>query len=268
MNGTEHLKQTLDYYRQQLQKKMDELAPLQLMIRQLERELGESSSVPDFSEALSGSGAVFQPSFSPFTSDRSTDIRPDEFFGMSHGEAAKAYLAKIGHAVSMDELVAALKKGGAQLSGATPKKSLYVSLMRNPLREFVSPSENHIGLRSFYPGLPKTEKAAKSNKAKKSKPRGKSRPLKKAGMSHKTTDSPAKTTASKDAGLEQDKGKVIPMALQALMKDGKARTQESIMKELEQKLGHPVAKIAVFGTLKSKQYQKLSTGEYSLVAIQ
>src|SRR5580700_8706080 len=184
MNGNDHLKQTLDYYRQQLQKKMEEMVPLQIMIRNLERDLGESSTTPDLSEMASGAG--FQPT--SFGSDRSTDIRPDEFFGMSHNEAAKVYLGKIGRAVSLDELVTALKKGGAQVGGATPKKSLYVSLMRNPLREFVSPSENHIGLRSFYPGLPKGEKAAKSGKAKKSKPRKKLRPMKKSKTAASSKD--------------------------------------------------------------------------------
>jgi hypothetical protein len=69
---------------------------------------------------------------------------------MSQSEAAKAYLRKIGHAVHFDELVAALKKGGATLGGKDPRKTLYVSLARNPKKEFVWPSDDHISLGEFY----------------------------------------------------------------------------------------------------------------------
>jgi hypothetical protein len=250
MNGNDHLRQTLEYYKQQLQKKIEEIAPLQLMIRQLERELGESSSTTDISEAASG--AAFQ-AVQNFSSERGTDVRPDEFFGMSHNEAAKAYLSKVGRAISLDELVAALKKGGAQVGGATPKKSLYVSLMRSPIREFVSPSENHIGLRSFYPGLPKGDKSPKAGKAKKGKPKKKLRPMKKADKVETAAEAPAKE---------------VPIALESIMKDGKARKPEAILTALEATLGHPVKKISVTGTLQGKRYQKLETGEYQLVSVQ
>lgn len=264
MNGNDHLRQTLEYYRQQLQKKMEELVPLQLMIRNLERDLGESPSVPDAPELASS--AAFQPL--AFGGDRSADIRPDEFYGMSHNEAAKTYLTKIGRAISLDELVSALKKGGAQVGGATPKKSLYVSLMRNPLREFVSPSENHVGLRSFYPGLPKGDRAAKATKAKKGKPRKKTlRPMKnsKRTASGKKADG---TGEIKTAQQNQAPAKEVPIALHSLMKDGKSRSKSEIVKELEANLGHPIAKIAVYGTLKSKQYEKQDNGEYKFVSVQ
>jgi hypothetical protein len=269
MNGNDHLRQTLDYYRQQLKNKLDELGPLQLMIRQLERELGESSGAgSDLSDLASG--AAFQtPTIPTFSSERpSSDIRPDEFFGMSHNEAAKTYLGKIGRAVSMDELVAALKKGGAQLSGATPKKSLYVSLMRNPLREFVSPSENHIGLRSFYPGLPKTEKNARLNKAKKGKPRKKQSATKHSKAPVKNAAATKTKSVSQATSPKQEPTKGIPTALSALMKDGKARSKENIVKELESNLGHPIPKIAVYGTLKGKQYEKQDNGDYRFVSVQ
>jgi hypothetical protein len=230
---------------------LEELAPLQLMIRQLERELGESTGTPDLPEVT----GTAQPGIN-FSAGRSPDIRPDEFFGMSQSEAAKAYLNKVSKAVSLDELVTALNKGGAKVGGASPKKTLYVSLMRNPLREFVSPSENHIGLRSFYPGLPKVEKAAKNGKGKKKKPRKKLRPMK---------SKDAAPVANAESG-KAEQSKEIPTALQALMKDGKARKGEDIVKELETNLGHPVPAIAVYGTLKSKLYAKQENGEYRFAA--
>jgi hypothetical protein len=69
---------------------------------------------------------------------------------MTQGEAAKAYLRKIGRAIPFEELVSALRSGGATLGGADPKKTLYVSLARNPKKEFVWPQEGYIGLGEFY----------------------------------------------------------------------------------------------------------------------
>jgi hypothetical protein len=115
------------------------------MIRQLERDLGEASTVenpsvaPDMGTSKSG---LHPMNF----------IKPDEFFGLSQSDAAKAYLRKVGHAVPFEELVIALRKGGAKLGGADPKKTLYVSLARNPRKEFVWPSTDHISLSEFYEG--------------------------------------------------------------------------------------------------------------------
>jgi hypothetical protein len=146
----EPLRRTLEYYRQQRQQKLDELRPIETMIRQLERDLGEAPSLADVGNevttaaAISGSsaiGLIISPMFS---------LRPDEFYGMSQSEAAKAYLRKVGRAIPFDELVQALRKGGAKLGGADPKKTLYVSLARNPRKEFVWPSTDHISLSEFY----------------------------------------------------------------------------------------------------------------------
>ena len=42
MDNNEHLHKTLEHYRQQRQQKLDELRPIELMIRQLELDLGEA----------------------------------------------------------------------------------------------------------------------------------------------------------------------------------------------------------------------------------
>jgi hypothetical protein len=39
-------------------------------------------------------------------------LRDDEFTGMTYKDAAKCYLEKVGHAVSMEELLDALREGG------------------------------------------------------------------------------------------------------------------------------------------------------------
>ena len=257
MNGTEHLRQTLDYYKQQLQKKLEELSPLQLMIRQLERELGESSNATDLPESSSSGLSAGLPAYTPFTTERSTDIRPDEFYGMSQSEAAKAYLKKVGRAISLDELVAALNKGGARVGGASPKKTLYVSLMRNPLREFVTPSENHIGLRAFYPGLPKAEKAAKTGKAKKGKPRKKLRPMK------KSTSAPTSKAADTAKTKMSNTGSApLKTVIHEIVGHGEPKTVDEIIKAVEGKLGK-VSKIAVHGTLRSKEFRQVE-GKYQV----
>lgn len=78
-----------------------------------------------------------------------SSIRPDEFFGMTHAEAARKYLRGIGHAIALDELVTALRAGGCRLSGDNPKKVLYMSLIRNT-HDFRAPQRGYIGLSEFY----------------------------------------------------------------------------------------------------------------------
>jgi hypothetical protein len=77
-------------------------------------------------------------------------LRADEFTGMTYKDAAKNYLERVGHAVSMEELLEALKNGGCPVGGVNPKKTLYISLVRG--REFkpVPGQSGILGLRSFY----------------------------------------------------------------------------------------------------------------------
>jgi hypothetical protein len=255
MNGNEYLRQTLEYYRQQRLKKLDEIRPIDAMIRHLEKELGESPSLNGGENAEFPAmptiemGEMFQQS------PPSQGLRPDEFYGMSQNDAAKAYLKKVGRAVSLDQLVDSLNKGGAQVGGANPKKTLYVSLMRNPMREFVSPSENYIGLRSFYPNLPKVSKP-KSTRGKRTK-----------GQKRKARS--AKPKAEPKAAAKQPAADVkrenIGAVVREVMRDGQARTKEDIFKEVEIKLGHPIAPIAVYGTLRGKGFTADENGKISLV---
>jgi hypothetical protein len=147
MNDNEHLRKTLEHYRNQRQAKLIELRAMETMIRQLELDLGELPTVDadSGSSDIPASSMVRMGGLSPMHY-----LKPDEFFGMSQSDAAKAYLRKVGHAIPFDELVQALKKGGAKLGGVDPKKTLYVSLARNPNKEFVWPSKEHIGLQEFY----------------------------------------------------------------------------------------------------------------------
>jgi hypothetical protein len=155
MDELEHLRRTLDHYRQQLDQKLEELKPIEQMIRQLEIDLGEppSSAQHELSDTIGSSMATPSPSGSFATSGsyiKSPLISADAFYGMSQSEAAKKYLRLVKRAVPFEELVSALRKGGATLGGKDPKKTLYVSLARNPKKEFVWPSDDHISLGEFY----------------------------------------------------------------------------------------------------------------------
>ena len=148
MEDKEHLRRTLEHYRQQRQRKLEELRPIDMMIRQLELDLGEQ---PTVEESAPGDTPGVLRLLSVVDKGLSASVRPDEFYNMTQGEAAKAYLRKVKHAIPFDELVTALRSGGATLGGADPKRTLYVSLARNPKKEFVWPQDGYISLDEFYP---------------------------------------------------------------------------------------------------------------------
>ncbi len=150
MAQMEALRSALEHYEQQREQKVKEfeeaVRTIDLMIWQLKRDLGE---LPE--SELPGGPTISPPlSFGATSGKSSAAIKPDEFFRMNQTDAARAYLKKVGHSIPFDDLVAALRKGGAKLGGADPKKTLYVSLARNPRKEFVWPSKDFIGLDEFY----------------------------------------------------------------------------------------------------------------------
>jgi hypothetical protein len=277
MDTKDHLRKTLEYYRQQYRGKIAEMRPqleqmssLELMIRQLERELGEDHSIDQSEISLNLlDGFKLADSFAANRqSAGSVSVRPDEFFTMTQSDAAKAYLKKVGHAISFDELVAALRRGGAQLGGADPKRTLYVSLARNPYKEFVWPSDDHIGLAEFYAGRPKST-AMPGNRIKKAK--GKAKSGKKRGRPSKVAKDASRrpSISPPDKPKTEKKPSEVIIALNAIMKDGKARRKEDIAREIEAAIGHPITKIAVFGTLQnSKQYEKQEDGQFRYRAVQ
>jgi hypothetical protein len=156
MVDTSHLRQTLDHYRKQRQQKIDEIRPvlnevaaLDVLIRKLADDAGEPANIQPFNieGAATPSVAASGPA-SPVTGRHS--LRPDEFFGMTQTDAARSYLKTVKRAITFDELISALRSGGCPVGGADPKRTLYVSLSRNPKKEFVFPSKEHVGLAEFY----------------------------------------------------------------------------------------------------------------------
>jgi hypothetical protein len=143
MEDQEHLRRTLEHYRQLKQQKLDEARAFDPIISQLERDLGETPSGNTETANTQDQTDSISLRILPL-------VRPDEFYGMSQSDAARAYLKKTGHAIHFAHLVSALQRGGAKLGGADPQKTLYVSLARNPKKDFVWPSKDHIGLKEFY----------------------------------------------------------------------------------------------------------------------
>ena len=149
MDDNDALRKARDHYIQKFRKQIEPAAPIAQKILSLDQDIGELtdlSAIVAECIALAPAGGVFQIG----GASGKPKLRPDEFMNKTVSEAARLYLEKIGHAVSMDELLDALKRGGRPAGGATPKKSLYISLVRS--REFVPiPGQTGVlGLRKFY----------------------------------------------------------------------------------------------------------------------
>lgn len=247
MSSPDFLKQTLEYYRQQRQKRIDELRTLETSIRQLEQDLGEPTVIANGADLPAGLDPLAERSG---FNDQKLEIRPDEFFQKSHSEAARMYLMKIGHAVSWDELVEALRKGGCKLRGADPKRTLYISLIRNA-RDFTLPQSGYIGLRSFY-GM-----------AAKARPVPQSKNLKRAAKR-----SPKQERAKRVPPEVQGRGATensakpgrtgeVKTAVKNLMEDRLLRDSDIVQKAVEEKLGHSVTKLSILSSLRSKEYEQV-----------
>jgi hypothetical protein len=220
MAENESLKKVLELYLQQKRDKLEEVRQLDLIIARLSRDIGEPTAESQIAEAPSDSMAdswrekvemVLLPA-----GGRST-VRPDEFFGMTYTAAASAYLERVGHAVSMDELLDALNKGGCPVGGKEPKKTLYISLIR-AVKTFVPiPGKTgFLGLRKFYPNL----KAVKESRED-SEPRTKRKKRRKK-KTIKSTDGKAEAKPKTGRPAISAKEKSRPLADQATQKEVKA----------------------------------------------
>jgi len=240
MPDNDYLRKTLDHYRQQRDTQLAELRRTETLIAHLEAELGEASTVEIAPAALPldfGTAIEARPSQSA-----SVAIQPDDFYGMTQTQAARAYLQRVKRAVSIEQIVDALQRGGAQLGGADPKKTLYVSLARHPERLFVVPREGYLGLREFYPNLPKT---APKPKLRKSKNRRNRR--------HKATSKMPKPSAASQGAHEQPE-KPIKSAVEKALAEGKALTLQEIVAAVGKHLGRSVAALGVRATLRGRAF--------------
>jgi hypothetical protein len=238
MSTNDPLRAALEHYRQRRSGILEELRKIELTIRQLESDTGEGSD--DRAENYSPIPADSLAEKTFVSSGKGVpSVRHDEFFGMTQSEAAKAYLTKVGHAVSMDQLVEALQSGGCKVGGVSAKRTLYISLVRN-IRDFVPVSSGVIGLRAFYPGLKSTvstsaknvskrkkAKASGKRKAKKLLAKKKAQPQKSAPtetLAHKTVYSllADRASHSKESVLKAGKDAgVLPIAIHGILRNAK-----------------------------------------------
>jgi len=262
MPTAESLRDTLNYFKQQREKKLQEARAFDVTIQQLERELGENPDSGELSINLGDSLPPMVERVEVSTNGRKPEIRPDEFFGMTQAEAARKYLKRVGHAVSFDELVSALQAGGCKVGGDNPKKVLYISLIRNT-RDFVPPQPGYIGLREFYPGVARLgkEKPQKSSK----KRAGKTKP-RTVGTSKKrqTKQETLKATAVKPGATPSSDSSELSAAVRSALGDKQLHSADEIVSAVSSTLGRPVAKIGVFGVLKKRDTFEKVEGKFKL----
>jgi hypothetical protein len=255
MATNDALKQSLEHFLQQLlqqrQRKLDEIRSIETTIRQIQGQVGEAGDLLELStaSAISATPESVVANSAPGT----YTPRADEFFGMAQGEAAKAFLEKVGRAVSLDELVQALKAGGCKVGGIDPKKTLYISLVRN-VRDFVPVQSGVIGLRKFYPntaraGRPSKADAQKAKHAKKLKAKARAAAAKAA-------------KAAKQATTRTSPG-AVKEVVRKIMSDHVPRTPEQVHKTVNSEMSQEVKKVAVVGALRSKDYE-LKDDKYQL----
>jgi hypothetical protein len=186
MAENDSLRKALEHYLQLKSGKLEEVRQLDMVISQLRRDLGETVPKPAEEQDASASDSIGdawrENEFGPTAqapSGMRTGVRADEFVGETYSGAARAYLEKVGHAVSMDDLLDALNRGGCPVGGKEPKKTLYISLIRD-VRTFVPiPGRSgFLGLRKFYPNLKALKDKEPQAKHKKRKKRARKRAAK------------------------------------------------------------------------------------------
>jgi hypothetical protein len=138
------------------------------LLAQREKKAAEfSAELSRMDTAIEAIRALVQPNGQPsLTSGQSLDtfkpqegssavmgrtVQAGDFFGMNQADATQQYLKRLGRAATVDDIVAAIQKGGARLQGKDPKKNLYISLVkRKNVFPLVAPYT--FGLWEFYPG--------------------------------------------------------------------------------------------------------------------
>ncbi len=150
-----HVSKTIEDLRRQVAFKIDEARMALTGLNALETAFG--LPLTQFGELANGSpipGSQSGPS--PATpqlfgagSRRGGAVRPDEFLGNEPMQAAKKYIAMVGHAVTFDEIADGIQRGGAAVHGAGWRDKLETSLMRSPY-EVIKVADKTYGLASFY----------------------------------------------------------------------------------------------------------------------
>jgi hypothetical protein len=149
----EYARQAIDDLRQSVMRKMNEMTETLQGLNALERNY--NLPLTDIGEFVT---TVTPPETQLFDSKRESHapskpsnvaILPDTYLGAPPLDAAKHYIGSVGHAVSFEEIVAAVTKGGAATVGPNWRDALEISLMRSG-QEVVKVAEKTYGLVRFY----------------------------------------------------------------------------------------------------------------------
>ena len=153
MSEDDILRQSRQYYIDKITTKAAEIGPWIKKIMMFDQDLNETTDILGVLTGDSDSATVLPGVGTSSASKVRPKLREDEFTGKPYSESVKSYLDRVGHAVSMEELLDALKKGGSPVGGNYQKKTLYISLVRG--REFtpIPGQPGFIGLRKWYPNL-------------------------------------------------------------------------------------------------------------------
>jgi hypothetical protein len=141
----QHLEKTLADLLAQREQRIAEITKLDAAIDAIQKLVGTNSTGGRLTVSVSGS--------LPGASDSvvaNLVVKPGDLFGKPQAEAAQEYLRRKGRAAHLDEMFAALQRGGANLQGKNPKRNLYISLVKKrSVFPLVAPQT--FGLWEFYP---------------------------------------------------------------------------------------------------------------------
>lgn len=212
-----------------------------------------TSDVPFVLPAFSADG-VQSPK--PPTNNKLPELRGDEFFGKSQGDAARAYVMKVGHAVELEEIFQALTKGGCHVGGAEPLRTLYIALIRNT-KDFVKLPNGLIGLRAMYPDLkPSAGNAGKPKDKPKGKRKVKAKAAQKRAVSVKATTKKPTGEQPISASSEQPPGRQplpIKATVRDVLSDGQFQHKDSVVQKVQEKLGMGARSFTIVGVLNQEK---------------
>jgi len=213
-----------DLLKQMISEYRGKVATYQAMIAEWERELG----LPVTAHTSNGASAG---------QDRgiSVEVQPWQFMGKSQPEAAKVLLNLVKHPLTTEEIVDGIQRGGVQVKG---KKNTFYAIL-NRSEEFARFGRNTWGL-ADWPGRKSFKKKRDEKVPEKVKAN--------------------KKTATRDSTAPQGVG----AAMREVMKDGKLRSKDQIIKAVEQHIGHPIKPIAVFGALRNRKDFQQVDDQYRL----
>jgi hypothetical protein len=150
--AADHIRKTLEEFRQQFAVKIADAARVLAVVNALEDQL----SLPRTALSGGNAGVTWNQSLNDDMrvmdappSMSSQNIRPDEYLGDAPLEAAKKYLRRFRRAATLDEIADAIARGGAATRGADWRGELDASLLRST-REVVKVKEGTYGLVEFY----------------------------------------------------------------------------------------------------------------------